>query len=64
MPHHLKSRDIKKTRVKHHCLWYEEMLGYYTDGYNGMNCSAIYIDDSIAEDFELVYGEQNDHNNI
>jgi hypothetical protein len=40
----------------HYCLWYEEMLGYYTDGYNGMNCSAITIDDAIAEDFELDYG--------
>lgn len=45
----------------HYCLWYEEMLGHYTDGYNGMNCSFISIDDAIAEDFELVYGEQDGH---
>lgn len=48
----------------HYCLWYEEMLGYYTDGYNGMNCSFISIDDAIEEDFELVYGEQGGHNDI
>lgn len=29
-----------------------------------MNCSFISIDDAIAEDFELVYGEQNGYNDI
>lgn len=38
----------------HYCLWFEDMLGYYTDGYNGMNCSGISIDEAIAEDYELV----------
>jgi len=40
----------------HYSLWFEEMLGHYTDGYNGMNCSHVLIEDAIADDFELDYG--------
>lgn len=61
--------EQSKTQLKpfkrpswHYCLWFEDMLGYYTDGYNCMDCSGISIDEAIAEDYELVTIIQNNDN--
>lgn len=60
----IKQSEYQKIPFKrpswHYSLWFEEQLGYYTDGYNGMNCSYISIEDATADDFELDYGRITD----
>lgn len=43
-----------KRKDWHYSIYFCDELGYFTDGYNGMDCSVISIEDAIAEDYILL----------